>query len=138
MKNKVTAGAERKATSMRYAALLSMKIECWEAKMDFSFNERQLALREKVRAFALAEIEPIAEEMDEKGAFDAELLRKLHKEGYMNVPYDSKYGGGDGDYIDYAIVVEEISRVDASAGITLSVQTSLYGSCVENFGTEEQ
>ncbi|MDR1797316.1 MAG: acyl-CoA dehydrogenase family protein [Clostridiales Family XIII bacterium] len=106
--------------------------------MDYSFTEQQLALQEKVRAFAEKEVAPISLEMDEKREFSLDLLKKLHTEGYMNIPYGAEYGGAGGDYVDYAIVVEELSRADASTGITLSVHTSLYCSCVDSFGTDEQ
>jgi butyryl-CoA dehydrogenase len=106
--------------------------------MDFSFNERQKELQEKARAFADAEVKPFSLEMDEKKEFNLDLLKKMHAEGFMSIPYDKEFGGRGGDYIDYALVLEEISRADASTGITLSVHTSLYCSCIDNFGTEEQ
>jgi butyryl-CoA dehydrogenase len=106
--------------------------------MDFNFNEKQLALRAKARAFAERDVKPLAEQMDETEVFDLGLVKKLHDEGFMSIPYAEAYGGAGGDYVDYAIAVEELSKVDASTGITVSVHTSLYCSCVDNFGTEEQ
>jgi butyryl-CoA dehydrogenase len=106
--------------------------------MDFKFSKQQLELQEKARKFAETEIQPIAMNMDETETFDLGLLKKLHEADFMNIPYAKEYGGAGGDYVDYALVVEELSKVDASTGITLSVHTSLYCSCVEAFGTEEQ
>lgn len=106
--------------------------------MEFNFNDRQSAFKDKIRAFAESELRPVSEQMDETEVFDLDLLDKLHKIGVMNIPYPVEYGGAGGDYVDYAIAVEELSRTDASAGITVSVHTSLYCSCVDNFGTEDQ
>ena len=106
--------------------------------MDFNLNEKQQALKEKFAEFAAREVAPLAGEMDETETFDLGLVEKLHKEGFMNIPYTVEYGGAGGDYIDYALAVEELSKVDASTGITVSVHTSLYCSCVDNFGTDEQ
>lgn len=106
--------------------------------MEFNLNEKQQALKEKFAGFAEREVRPIASEMDEKQVFDPDLLKKLHSEGLMNIPYATEYGGQGGDYIDYALCVEELSKVCASTGITVSVHTSLACSCIDNFGTEEQ
>ena len=106
--------------------------------MDFNFSEEQKALQEKFRAFAETEVKPIAAQMDETETFDLELVKKLHEQGFMNIPYAKEFGGAGGDYIDYAMAVEELAKVCASTAITVSVHTSLACSCIDNFGTDEQ
>jgi len=106
--------------------------------MDFNFTEEQQALKEKFKAFAENEVKPIASEMDETETFDLDLLKKLHDQGFMNIPYAKDFGGAGGDYIDYAMAVEELAKVCASTAITVSVHTSLACSCIDNFGTDEQ
>lgn len=106
--------------------------------MDFNLNDKQKALKEKFAEFATREVAPIAEEMDETETFNLGLLKKLHEEGLMNIAYSTDYGGQGGDYMDYVLCVEELSKIDASTGITVSVHTSLACSCIDNFGTEEQ
>jgi butyryl-CoA dehydrogenase len=106
--------------------------------MDFNLSEKQLAEQKFYREFAEKEVAPLAEQMDETEVFDLELLEKLHQSGIMRIPYAKEYGGAGGDYVSYALAVEELSKVDASTGITVSVHTSLACSCVDGFGTDEQ
>ena len=106
--------------------------------MDFKLSKTHLLQQEMYRKFAETEIKPIAEEMDETEVFDLELLEKMKKIGLMGIPYDKKYGGGGADIMTYAIAMEEISKVDASCGITMSVHNSLCCPCINDFGTEEQ
>ena len=106
--------------------------------MDFNLNEEQLAKQEKFREFADKEVRPIASEMDETETFNLDLLKKMHEQGLMNIPYSKEYGGAGGNYIDYALAVEELAKVCASTAITVSVHTSLACSCIDNFGSPEQ
>ncbi|MDO4393402.1 MAG: acyl-CoA dehydrogenase family protein [Bacillota bacterium] len=106
--------------------------------MDFKLSKTHQLQQELYRKFAEEEIKPLAEEMDETEQYDMELLKKLHKYGFFGIPYSKKYGGVGGDYLSYALAMEEVSRVDGSTGITISVHTSLYCSCIDYFGTEEQ
>jgi len=106
--------------------------------MDFNFSEEQVALREKFREFAETEVKPIAMEMDDTATFNLDLVKKLHEQGFMNIPYGKEFGGAGGNYIDYAMAVEELAKVCASTAITVSVHTSLACSCIDNFGTDEQ
>jgi butyryl-CoA dehydrogenase len=106
--------------------------------MDFKLNEEQEQRRAFFQQFAENEVAPLAEEMDETEKFDLGLLKKLHENGFMNIPYAKEYGGAGGDYVDYALAVEELSKIDATTGITVSVHTSLACSVIDNFGTEEQ
>jgi len=106
--------------------------------MDFKLSKTHLLQQELFRRFAENEIKPIAEEMDETEVFDLDLVKKLLRYGLMGIPYSRDYGGVGGDYLGYALCMEEVSKVDASTGITISVHTSLACSCIDGFGTEEQ
>ena len=106
--------------------------------MDFKLDKSHLLQQELFRRFAEAEIKPLAKEMDEKEAYDLELLAKMQKYGFFGVPYSKEYGGAGSDTLGYTLCMEEVSKVDASTGITISVHTSLCCSCINNFGTEEQ
>ena len=106
--------------------------------MDFKLSKTHQLQQELYRKFAEEEIKPLAEEMDETEEYNMELLAKLHKYGFFGIPYSKKYGGVGGDYLSYALAMEEVSKVDGSTGITISVHTSLYCSCLDYFGTEEQ
>ena len=106
--------------------------------MDFNLNEKQLEKQKFFRDFTEKEVLPLAAVMDETETFNLELLKKLHEQGFMNIPYSEEYGGQGGDYIDYALAVEELAKADASTAITVSVHTSLACSCIDNFGTPEQ
>ena len=106
--------------------------------MDFKLDASHLLQQELFRRFAETEIKPLAKEMDEKEAYDLELLAKMQKYGFFGVPYSKEYGGAGSDTLGYTLCMEEVSKVDASTGITISVHTSLCCSCINNFGTEEQ
>ncbi len=106
--------------------------------MDFKLDKTHLLQQEMFRKFAEEEVKPIAEEMDETEIFSMDLLKKMHKYGIMGIPYSREYGGVGGDYLAYCLAMEEISKKDASTGITISVHTSLACSCIDNYGTEEQ
>ena len=106
--------------------------------MDFKLSKTHLLQQEMFRKFAETEVKPLAEEMDETEVFSMDLLAKMHKYGLMGIPYSRDYGGVGGDYLGYVLAMEEISKIDGSSGITISVHTSLACSCIDNFGTEEQ
>ena len=106
--------------------------------VDFKLTNKQLLAKKLFAEFAEKEIRPISAEMDETEVFDLELLEKMKKIGLMGIPYDKKYGGGGADVLTYAVAMEEISKVDASCGITMSVHNSLCCPCIADFGTEEQ
>ena len=95
-------------------------------------------LRMKVRAFAEAEIKPIAFMLDQENKFPSEAIHKLADIGMMGIPYGEEYGGAGLDIISYAIAVEELSRVDGGTGVILSAHTSLGAYPVSAYGTEEQ
>lgn len=107
--------------------------------MNFQLTEEQCLIREMVRAFAEAEVAPTAKERDEEEKFDRELMfDKLGELGLAGVVFPEEYGGAGADYISYAIAVEELSRVCASTGVTLSAHLSLCANPIYMFGTEEQ
>lgn len=106
--------------------------------MDFKLDKVHLLQQELFRKFAEKEIKPLAKEMDENEAYDMGLLSKLQRYGFLGIPYPRAYGGAGSDTLAYTLCMEELSKVDASTGITISVHTSLCCSCIYNFGTEEQ
>ena len=106
--------------------------------MDFKLDKSHLLQQELYRKFAETEIKPLAKEMDENEAYDQGLLDKMQKYGFFGIPYSQEYGGGGSDTLAYTLCMEEVSKIDASTGITISVHTSLCCSGIEEFGTEEQ
>ncbi|MGQ9875930.1 MAG: acyl-CoA dehydrogenase [Chloroflexus sp.] len=106
--------------------------------MEFQLTEDQQMLRDMVRQFAEKEAKPTVAERDEHARWPAELVRKMSELGLMGVAVSEEYGGAGMDYVSYAIVIEELSRVDPSLGVIASVNNSLVCYGIEKFGTEEQ
>lgn len=106
--------------------------------MDFLFNEDQTLLRDSVREFALKEIAPRVKEMDEKKEIQVDLLKKIAEMGYLGIIFPLEYGGAGLSYIDYCIILEEISKVDPSIGLTIAAHNSLCSNHIYLFGNEEQ
>lgn len=106
--------------------------------MDFKLSKTHLLQQELYRKFAETEIKPIARDMDENEAYSMELLEKMQKCGFLGIPFPNKYGGAGGDVLSYTLCMEEVSKVDASTGITISVHTSLCCTSIYEFGNEEQ
>lgn len=106
--------------------------------MDFKLPKTHILLQELYRKFAQTEVKPLAREMDETETYSMELVEKMQKCGFFGIPYSKKYGGGGADILAYVLCMEEMSKVDASTGITISVHTSLCCSCINEYGTEEQ
>lgn len=106
--------------------------------MNFKLTEEHEMIRKMVRDFAINEVGPTAAERDEEERFDREIFDKMGELGLTGIPWPEKYGGIGSGFLAYAIAVEELSRVDASVGVTLSAHTSLAGWPVYKFGTEEQ
>ncbi len=107
--------------------------------MHFQLTEEQKLIRETVRSFAETEIAPSARQRDEEERFDRELMfDKVAELGLTGIIFPEEYGGAGADYISYAIAVEELSRVCASTGVTLSAHLSLGANPIYLFGTEEQ
>ena len=106
--------------------------------MNFDLSEEQQQLVKTVRMFAEEYLLPGVIERDEKSEYPMDAYTKMGELGLIGIPYSSAYGGSDAGYMEYVLAVEEISKVDASMGISYSVTTSLYGGPLNNFGTEEQ
>lgn len=106
--------------------------------MDFRFTEEQLAVKAAARDFAQTELLPGVIERDEHQKFPAEEIKKLAKLGFLGMMVDPKYGGSGMDAISYVLAMEEISKIDASVSVCMSVNNSLVCWGLENFGTEEQ
>ncbi|MBL0385366.1 acyl-CoA dehydrogenase [Tumebacillus sp. ITR2] len=106
--------------------------------MNFQLTQDQEDIRKLVRNFALKDVAPTAAERDEKEEFSHEIFKKMAEIGLTGIPWAEEYGGAGMDYVSYVIAVEELSRVCASTGVTLSVQTSLAGWPIHAFGNEEQ
>ncbi|ALI98955.1 acyl-CoA dehydrogenase [Rufibacter tibetensis] len=106
--------------------------------MDFKLTEEQLAVQEAARDFAQTELLPGVIERDELQKFPAEQIKKMGELGFMGMMVDPKYGGGGMDTISYVLAMEEISKVDASASVVMSVNNSLVCWGLEKYGNEEQ
>ncbi|WP_409272533.1 acyl-CoA dehydrogenase [Neobacillus sp. SCS-31] len=106
--------------------------------MNFKLTEEHEMIRKMVRDFARNEVAPTAAERDEEERFDREIFDKMAELGLTGIPWPEEYGGIGSDYLAYCIAVEELSRVCASTGVTLSAHTSLAGWPIYKFGSEEQ
>ena len=105
--------------------------------MDFEYTPEQIHLRKAVREFAEAEIAPFVMEWDEAQTFPLEVIRKLGRLGYMGAIFPEEYGGAGLGYIEYSIIIEELSRVDGSVGIIVAAHTSLCSNHIYKMGSEE-
>ncbi|MBI4897333.1 MAG: acyl-CoA dehydrogenase family protein [Actinobacteria bacterium] len=106
--------------------------------LDFSLTEEQELIRDTARDFAQKEIAPVATDNDHKGVFDTQIAKRLAEMGFLGPIFPEEYGGRGLDYRTYALIVEEIGKVDAAARTVISVSTSLCGVPIFKFGTEEQ
>jgi len=106
--------------------------------MEFSLTEEHLMIRDAARDFAQTELLPGVIERDEKQEFPNELVRKMGDLGFMGIMVDPKYGGSGMDTISYVLIMEELSKIDASASVIVSVNNSLVCYGIEKFGTEAQ
>lgn len=106
--------------------------------MNFKFNEEQLLIKETARKFAEEELQKSAAERDEKGKFPTEEVKKLAELGFMGMMVPEEYNGAGLDTVSYVLAMEEISRVDASVGVIMSVNNSLVTWGINEHGTDEQ
>src|SRR6478609_9535208 len=102
------------------------------------FSEQHLAVREMVRQFARDEVAPVARQFDADATFPWENVKKMGELGLMGVPWSEELGGAGLDIISFMIAIEELAKVDASTGLTVSAHTTLGTSPIVNFGTDEQ
>jgi alkylation response protein AidB-like acyl-CoA dehydrogenase len=106
--------------------------------MEFQLSEEQLAVRDAARDFAQNVLKPGVIERDKTQTFPAAEVKQLGELGFLGMMVDPKYGGGGMDTISYVLAMEEISKVDASTSVVMSVNNSLVCWGLEHFGTEEQ
>jgi short/branched chain acyl-CoA dehydrogenase len=106
--------------------------------MNFDLDDETRLLQRTVREFAVAEIAPVAGELDRTESFPYELVASMGELGWMGIPFPEEYGGAGGTTLQYAIAVEELARVDSSVAITMCAHTSLGTQPIYLFGTEEQ
>ncbi|NNC56267.1 MAG: acyl-CoA dehydrogenase [Woeseiaceae bacterium] len=106
--------------------------------MDFALTEEQQLIQDAAREFAQNEIAPIAAKFDASGEFPLETIRQAGELGFMGIEVPVEYGGSGLDSISYVLVMEEISAADAAHGTIVSVNNSLFGVPLVEFGTEEQ
>lgn len=106
--------------------------------MNFKLSEEHQMMRDMVRDFAENEVAPTAAIRDEEERFDRKIFDKMAQLGLVGIPWGEEYGGAGADYLSYVIAVEELSRVCASTGVTLSAHVSLGSWPIYKFGTEEQ
>jgi butyryl-CoA dehydrogenase/short/branched chain acyl-CoA dehydrogenase len=103
-----------------------------------ALTEDEVLFRENIRQFAEEKIRPHVREMDEKGVFDPAIIRQFFQLGLMGIEIPPEYGGGGGTFFEACLAVEEISRVDASAGVIVDVQNTLTANAFLKWGTSEQ
>ncbi|HZW62438.1 MAG TPA: acyl-CoA dehydrogenase family protein, partial [Flavobacteriaceae bacterium] len=106
--------------------------------MDFKLTEEHLLIRDAARDFAQNELLPGVIERDEKQSFPDHLVKKMGELGFMGVMVNPKYGGSGMDTLSYVLIMEELSKIDASASVMVSVNNSLVCYGLEKYGTEEQ
>src|SRR5574343_1459726 len=106
--------------------------------MNFELTEEQLAVQQAARDFAQTELLPGVIERDDKQEFPYEQVKKLGELGFMGMMVDPKYGGSGMDTISYVLAMEELSKVDASTSVVVSVNNSLVCWGLETYGNEEQ
>ena len=106
--------------------------------MDFKLSEEQEMIRDAAREFAQNEIAPVAASFDLSGEFPVDTIRKAGELGFMGIEVPEEYGGAGLDAVGYALLMEEISAADAAHGTIVSVNNSLYGTPLMEFGTHEQ
>jgi len=106
--------------------------------LDFSLSPEQIAVQQTAREFARREVDPIVEETDEAQRFPREVMRKAGELGFLGVIFPEELGGAGLGYVDYVLVVTELSKVDPSVGISVAAHNSLCTNHIHKFGSAEQ
>ncbi|WP_317171802.1 acyl-CoA dehydrogenase [Spirosoma validum] len=106
--------------------------------LNFNLSEEHLAVQEAARSFAQNELLPGIVERDNEARFPAEQVKRMGELGFMGMMVSPEYGGGGMDAVSYVLAMEEISKIDASASVVMSVNNSLVCYGLEAYGTEEQ
>ncbi|MGA6980480.1 MAG: acyl-CoA dehydrogenase [Candidatus Sulfotelmatobacter sp.] len=103
-----------------------------------TLSEDEILFRDNIRQFADDKIRPLVKEMDEKGIFEKNLIRDFFQLGLMGIEIPEQYGGGGAKFFEAILAVEELSRVDASAGVVVDVQNTLVNNALLRYGNPEQ
>jgi len=103
-----------------------------------AFSEDETLFRDNIRQFAEEKVRPLSREMDEKGIFDHGLIEQFFQLGLMGIEVPEQHGGGGGTFFEAILAVEELSRVDASAGVIVDVQNTLVNNIFLRWGNEDQ
>ncbi|MBV9608791.1 MAG: acyl-CoA dehydrogenase [Acidobacteria bacterium] len=103
-----------------------------------ALTEDEILFRDNIRQFAEDAVRPLVKEMDEKGVFDHDLIRRFFELGLMGIEVPEQFGGGGGTFFEAILAVEELSRVDASAGVVVDVQNTLVNNALLRWSNEEQ
>jgi alkylation response protein AidB-like acyl-CoA dehydrogenase len=103
-----------------------------------SFTEDEIMFRDNIRQFADEKVRPLVKEMDEKGVFDQGLIGQFFQLGLMGIEIPEQFGGGGAKFFEAILAVEEMSRVDASAGVVVDVQNTLVNNALLRWGGDEQ
>src|SRR6266566_7311781 len=103
-----------------------------------TFTEDEILFRDNIRQFAEEKVRPLVREMDEKGVFDKNLIHGFFQLGLMGIEIPEQYGGGGGKFFEAILAVEELSRVDASAGVIVDVQNTLVNNALLRWATADQ
>ena len=103
-----------------------------------TLTEDEILFRDNIRQFADERVRPLVKEMDEKGIFDKDLIHEFFQLGLMGVEIPEQYGGGGAKFFEAILAVEELSRVDASAGVVVDVQNTLVNNALLRYGSAEQ
>jgi len=106
--------------------------------VDFGLTDEQRAIQETARDFARREVDPIVEEYDESQKFPREVIAKAGELGFLGILFPEEYGGAGLGYVEYVLVVTELSKVDPSVGISVAAHNSLCTNHIYKFGSEEQ
>src|ERR1700720_4658583 len=103
-----------------------------------TLTDDEILFRDNIRQFADDKIRPLVKEMDEKGVFNKDLVAEFFQLGIMGIEIPEQFGGGGAKFFEAILAVEEMSRVDASAGVVVDVQNTLVNNALLRWGSEEQ
>ncbi len=116
----------------------SERPDVMDDSINFGLTPEQEAIRETARQFALNEVDPIVEEIDEAQRFPLEVFKKAGELGFLGIIFPEEYGGSGLGYLEYYLVIMELSRVDPSVGLSVAAHNSLCTNHIYKFGSEEQ
>jgi alkylation response protein AidB-like acyl-CoA dehydrogenase len=106
--------------------------------VDFALTDEQRAIQETAREFARREVDPVVDEIDETQRYPREVMDKAGELGFLGILFPEEYGGAGLGYVEYVLVVAELSKVDPSIGISVAAHNSLCGNHIFKYGTDEQ